>query len=165
MLGIFEQTPATETLYPYQDPEVLRLEIVLREVSELAQPAAQAWSNYIVAHCDEPVSFPFSRQKQRLYDAVQDTSEALAVAEAAYTFALDAATAKATALWNDRIRQQFLDDLPVIETFIALLEKHEQLLIEAQTAGVTRSLNVPMVFVTSQEVRTRLAYARGQLGL
>jgi hypothetical protein len=165
MLGIFEQTTTDRDLYPARDPDVIRLQAVLGEAREALAPAAQAWKDYCAARADDNRSVPFSRVKQHLFDQFTDASWAVEDAEAALRPVVDAAMARATAAWDDRIRQAFLDDLPAIESFIELLRRHEETVMLAQAAGVTHSLNAPMVFLTSQEVATRLQYARTQLGL
>ena len=72
---------------------------------------------------------------------------------------------KATAAWDAIIRQQFLDDLPAITALIELLRRHEETVVLAQAAGATRTLNVAHTFLTADEVATRLAYAKGQMGI
>lgn len=152
-------------LYPAKYPDVIACQGALDVARHALEPAQQAWKDYHAEHADQPMSVPFSRTKQRLYEVVTDTAEALAEAESAYTIALEVATARATAAWDDIIRQQFLDDLPTVEGFISLLQKHEERVAEAEEAGARHVLHVPHVFITSTELRTRLEYAKGQMNL
>ena len=152
-------------LSPRQDPAVIQLQAALDNARRALEPAQKAWNDFCARHADESVSIPFSRQKQRLYDTFCDRSLDVDEAQATLTHALEAATAKGTAAWDDIVRQQFADDQSTIAAFIEVLEKHEATLTGAQAAGVRHALNVPMVFMTAGELRTRLAYARTQLGI
>jgi hypothetical protein len=165
-MHLFKPTDSiTDELYPARDPEVVRLQAALDAARTEAEPATKAWHEYCEAHMDDPISVPFSRQKQRVYDRFCDASWSIDDAEAALHPVMDAATQRAKVLWDDRIRQQFLDDQPAIEAFIELLAAYEATISEAQAAGVSRMLNVPNVFLTAREVAERLAYAKKELGV
>jgi hypothetical protein len=160
-------TTASETdlLYPANDPHVIACQGALHTAREALAPVAQAWKDYCAARADENRSVPFSREKQRLFDQFTDASWAVDDAEAALKPVLDAAMQRATTAWDEMIRQAFLDDLPTVEAFIELLRRHEETVVLAQAAGVSHTLNAPMVFLTHAEVRTRLEYAKNELGL
>ena len=163
-MTFFTETDRDSDLYPATDPNVLACQAALQSARAQAEPATHAWKQYLIEHCDEATRIPFERAKQRLFDQLQDAGDAVTEAEVAYTKALDLATARATAAWDEKIRAQFLDDIQTIEAFIAVLERHEATVIEAQSAGVKNVVSVPMVFITAGELRTRLDYAKRELG-
>jgi hypothetical protein len=152
-------------LVPAKDPDVVRLQAALQAARDLAAPAAQAWADYCEAHRDDLHGIPFSRTKQKLYDRFGDTAEAVDDAEAVLAPVLEQATKRAKALWDEKIRQEFLHDLPAIEQFITMLAKYEETVIAAELAGVPHVLNVQNVFLTAHEVSERLAYAKKALSL
>ncbi len=166
MLGIFEQTTASETvLHPHEDPEVKRLRAEVEAAEIPATHAQQAFRNYLAAHWQDSIKVPWPRVKQALSDRCDETAQVLGEVGRALDLALTAATDRATQAWDHRISQAFLDDLPTIEQFIAVLERHEQLAVEAEQSGVRRAISVSKSFITSAEMSERLAYAKKALNV
>ena len=160
-MQLFQQQTESE-LYPREDAEVKTLQAALQAARDRLTPVAQAWKTYCAEHCDETISIPFSRQKQRLYDRFCDASLDVDEAEIALQPVMAAAIQRAKALWDEKIRQEFLDDLPAIEAFIDLLARYERTVTEAELAGVSGVLDVGKTFLTADEVATRLVYAKQQ---
>lgn len=166
LMQMFDETTATETeWYPDKDPQVVQLEAVLREAQAQAAAAQQSLTDYDALHGGEPVGRGYLRHRQRVLDTRDDADWAEKEAHAALGHAWDAANEKAKELWNARIRQQFRDDIQKIEAFIVTLQEHENTLLAANTAHVRDMLKVPVLFMTAEQVRGRLAYAKGQMGL
>jgi hypothetical protein len=164
-MNFFSTTSSDTELYPRQDPEVLRLHAEVQEARRQAAPAAAAasrlWSQDNCQGSNPSLASDYWPAKR----TANETAQALERATVAHTLALDAATQGARAAWDAKIRQEFLDDGASIEAFIAMLEKYERLVGEAQDAGVPNIGNVALTFLTATEVRGRYEYARRALGL
>jgi hypothetical protein len=145
-MQLFQPTETDIDLHPTKDPEVIRLRDALAATRRAAEPAAAAWKAYCAEHCDDPISVPFSRQKQRLYDKFSDTAWDLDDAEAALQPVLEQATRRAEAAWNDRIRAEVIIDAPIVPAVVAMLKKYEALVAEANAAGVSKVFSVSTVF-------------------
>ena len=164
-MKFFSDTANDTELYPRQDPEVIRLQAEVREATTQAAPAADAaallWRTENRQGVNPPVDSDYWVAKR----TANETAQALERATAAHALAFDAATQRARAAWDEKIRQHFLDDSPGINAFIAMLNIYERLVIEAGEAGVSGVLNVLQVFLTQTEVTGRYDYARRALGL
>jgi Tfp pilus assembly protein FimT len=164
-MKLFSTTSTDSDLYPRQDPEVIRLHAEVQEARQQAAPAAgEAARLWRQDNCQGTHPAPDSDYWAAKKTA-NDLSQVLERAEAAHTLALTAATAQARRAWDEKIRQQFLDEQPAVEAFIELLATHERWVAEAGEAGVSGVLNVPQVFLTHTEVMGRLDYAQRALGL
>lgn len=162
----FFDTMASETdLFPLQNVDVIRCEAALKTALVAAEPARQAWRDYLHRHRDDVIGVPWPKEKAALSEADLAAQQAVAAAEAARALALTAAIERAKEAWNARILDQMRDDDATITAFIELLDRHEQLVEEASRAGVREVLKVSETFLTSTEVRNRYEYAKRALGL
>lgn len=162
MLSIFSR-PDT-ALYPRQDEEVIACHTVASEARLKANEAAAAWRQYGIDHIGDVNGCPFPKDKQQLYDSAAETEQAALEAERAHAQALEAATARATAAWNDRIRAELLEDEHIVQAFVDLLRKFEGKAMEANAAGC-HAFRLSENFLCADEVAERFRYAKSALGI